>query len=209
MREVAAIVEPAIDMQKLARLIDAESIHIRDATAKAERLGHSLRETHDDIARHCIEQGRLLIAARRNWKSRGPTAKGWGEWLAQRGINDRTALDHMHRAGYDDKVSATENGVAETHPTSRQVAAARKQEKDDEAIVVKAETQPDIPAPTPPIEAAPVLDIDARSSEARILSSLLHTLGVVSREWPTEPQRLIAELRRYADKLERRLKDSV
>ena len=60
-------------------------------------------------------------------------------------------------------------------------------------------------SPKPAVAVAEKEPDDARSSESRILSSLLHTLGVVSREWPTEPQRLIAELRRYADKLERRL----
>ena len=206
MRDVAAIVEPAVTLTQHERRITAAHVESEDATRQREQDVSRADASIENERRKHLAEGLLLVAARK--------AARHGEWLpmlARSGVDRATAFRRMSLAGWVDDSNVSHSESVKHLPGVRQLADVRKQSKIGSSAVDRDDTQPDPPPRVDPTSATHTadLDIDARSSESRILSSLLHTLGVVSREWPTEPQRLIAELRRYADKLERRLKDSV
>ena len=88
MRDIAAIVEPAIDIRQLSRDIAREHIALQDTDRKVEvnaAQGESLRERQ---TQHRLEMGRLLIEA----KKQVPHG-GWAEYLRPLGITSQRASE--------------------------------------------------------------------------------------------------------------------
>lgn len=90
MRDPVAIVAPAVDVDA-SRPRPKAPLHVR------------------------VRTGRELIEARKAWPARGPTAKGWGEFLRDAGIEERTARVWMALAasgaepGSEPAVTTTSN----------------------------------------------------------------------------------------------------
>jgi hypothetical protein len=102
-KPVAAIVES--DIGRHAAAVDAAM--------------REYRSTQEAFAVRRLALGRALVAARACWPMRGPKAKGWGDFLGARGIDQDVALEAMRYAGFvdDDPVSRDLPG---NHPTRRQ-----------------------------------------------------------------------------------------
>jgi hypothetical protein len=105
-----------------AAVVQAEGAEVAATKEVARR--------REEAARARLDCGRELAAIRKAWPKRGPRAKGWGDFLAEVGINQKTAYNLMSLAGYveEREISETEEGVSETPklPTVREVAEARK-----------------------------------------------------------------------------------
>ena len=108
MKDVIAIVEPAIDLRQLSRDIAREHIALQDTDRKVEAnatQGDALRKRQ---AQHRLEMGWLLIEAKKQ------IAHGkWHEFLLPLGIPPRTATEWM-----DESKSAHRNNCADS-PKSR------------------------------------------------------------------------------------------
>ena len=199
MRGVAAIIEPAIDVAQCARRVAAAHIALRDAEQiekqDVERADHS-REV---AARRRLELGRELMRVRGAWPARGPTAKGWGEFLTRAGIAARTARDYMSLAGYVEQVSATEADVAETSvPTYADAGIDKRSRADSPILADQNEDKPDLPRVGPAaVVTSSGLDIDRELSR-------LHMKIVAFAETcpPTGRQQLAHELRNVAQTIE-------
>lgn len=113
---------------------------LREADAQLEKLERKTTAARETQNRRRLELGRALVEARSNWPTRGPHAKGWGDFLEAEGIPQRTAYDLMALAGYVEDISATDENVAEI-PTHREVVEARRERTQRER-----EEQPDDPA---------------------------------------------------------------
>ena len=159
-RDIAAIVEPAIDIRRLARDIAREHIALQDTDRKVEvnaAQGESLRERQ---TQHRLEMGRLLIEAKRQVPH-----GGWLPFLEKLVIPARTATEWMdefksaHREDYADLPKSQKSRRAERAASNPQT---RVQDQDDEPD----ETQPDPPAAKTGPE-APSLDIDRELSKIR------------------------------------------
>ena len=90
MRDIAAIVEPAIDIRQLSRDIAREHIALQDTDRKVEvnaAQGESLRERQ---TQHRLEMGRMLIEA----KKQIPHG-GWYPFLEKLGIHKKSATEWM------------------------------------------------------------------------------------------------------------------
>lgn len=86
---------PTIDLDLIAKQLQVALDSQRDAESAAQRhegLAASARET-SKMRR--IEIGKLLTTARTAWPTRGPNAKGWGEFLAAVKLDDATARRYM------------------------------------------------------------------------------------------------------------------
>ena len=206
MKDIIAIVEPAIDLRQLSRDIAREHIALQDADRKVEAnttQGDALRKRQ---AQHRLEMGRLLIEA----KKQTPHG-GWLPFLEKLGIAQSSAKEWMGLANHVEikKPPDTSGGYL---PTRREVEAARRDpEPVDIDIDEPSDEQPDPPEPA--AKKSPSVHLQSHDSDRSIdvvLTSLFNTLGVVAREWPdgSDYSKLILELRRYADKLERRSKES-
>ena len=146
MTDIAAIVEPAIDIRQLSRDIAREHIALQDADRKVEvnaTQGESLRKKQ---AEHRLEMGRLLIEAKRQVPH-----GGWLLFLRGLGISSSSADDWRALASTDlSKFPAAMS--AGNLPSSRQVAAARREpepvgDETDDQDVEPDETKPDPPEP--------------------------------------------------------------
>lgn len=158
MKAVAAVVEAAVDIQQMARVIAKEHIALQDCERQldaSERKTEGLREQQ---RRHRVELGRLLIEAKRGVKH-----GGWLPYLEKLGIEDRRAREWMQLAGWVDSKSAASGNVADLLAPAPTLADAgidkrpRKSKPEPEEIE-DDEDKADEPAPTP---RAPSLDIDA------------------------------------------------
>lgn len=194
MREVAAIVEPAIDINQITREILKEHIALQDDERNAdahERKSAAFRET---AARRRVEIGRRLVDVRRVTK-RG----GWQPYLDKCGIEERTARNWMALAGWVEEKTETGTPVSDiSTPTLADAGIDKRPRKRDE--------QPSPPHREPePVASVPVGDVnDARAVEASLLVMVSNSLGTVARRWPGDIKRLADELRRFADKIERK-----
>lgn len=101
MRKPAAIVEAAVDLEKLRAQWDL-------ACGAESRAETSLGEAR-------LKKGRLLVEARKAFPARGPKAKGWGELLAKWGIDDETARRYMKLAGYVEDFPQSEGNHVPTY----------------------------------------------------------------------------------------------
>ncbi len=101
MRDEIAIVE--LDTAPHAAAIQAALAALRDARSHEDRASERLETARQATARARIDLGRALAAARELWPSRGPRAKGWGEFLAQQRVDQDVALDAMRYAGFVDE----------------------------------------------------------------------------------------------------------
>lgn len=181
MRAVAAIVEPAIDVNKVTREILADIVAVQDGSAQA--------------AKHRVSGGRRLIAVKK--------ALGHGNWsgyVAKLGISERTAREWMALAEHVAFKSAPGADLPTEIPTRREVADARRVEREpvrepDEEI---ANDEPREPARVPHSKAPPKsIDI------GRELLAVHHKVMDVARDWPTDARRQLAQkLRDIAATLE-------
>lgn len=137
MKSEAAIVEtvmaPALAAVRAAyaTLRELDDLVARQAV-KLEKIQRSEARAREAHGKQRLELGRALVEARKGWPARGPKAKGWGEFLAAEGIDERTALSWMHLAGHVEDFGIND-GDAEI-PTQREVSAARRSDE-----------QPDLP----------------------------------------------------------------
>jgi len=165
-RDIAAIVEPAIDIRQLSRDIAREHIALQDTDRKVEvnaAQGESLRERQ---TQHRLEMGRMLIEA----KKQVPHG-GWLLFLKALGISARASQEWIALGDYG-KYAPTETGA---HlPTRREVAAARREpesvgDEPDDQDDEPDETKPDPPQakPNPPGPETLSLDIDRELSKIR------------------------------------------
>src|SRR5688572_9006552 len=119
MREAAAIVVPAIDLSRIAKRVDAAHIELQDAERAAKEDEERSSRSSERAAHKRLLLGRELCEARKAWPARGPNAKGWGEWLAKRGIEQQRAWEYMRVAGYADEVSPENANSGENIPSLR------------------------------------------------------------------------------------------
>jgi hypothetical protein len=82
-----------------AKVVQAESEH-KEARWKLEQASRRDRAAQLDL-------GLLLVEARKAWPSRGPNAKGWGDFLAAIGVSQDSALRYMELARETGKISRT------------------------------------------------------------------------------------------------------
>ena len=116
MRDVAAIVQPAFDIDRIQREVAAAVIALQDAERVEKAATEKAERSREEAARRRLDLGRMLVEARKAWPSRGPKAKGWGEFLLKVGIAERTAQKYMQFAGHVE-ISASNEDEAETVPT--------------------------------------------------------------------------------------------
>jgi len=140
-KDIAAIVEPAIDIRQLSRDIAREHVALQDADRKVESnatQGESLRKKQ---AEHRLEMGRLLIEA----KKQVPHG-GWYPFLEKLGIHKKSATEWM------DAVKSEPTDDGSDLPKSRRARQAERapsacNPSDADADVEPDETQPDPPEP--------------------------------------------------------------
>lgn len=184
---VISIVQPAIDVQKVAADIRREVDGLATDEAQIARSGES-------AAARRVAIGKMLARVRPQWPERGPRAKGWGEFLESVGLAERTARDYMALAGF----SAT---VAETSPapTYREAGLDRRPRKAD----VEEDDEPaprrrraDLPGP----EYAPGTAKRTRPT-LELLAELDDVLDEALSAWPSDQS-----LKPAVDLLEKKLK---
>jgi len=145
-KDIAAIVEPAIDIRQLSRDIAREHVALQDTDRKVEvnaTQGESLRKKQ---AEHRLEMGRLLIEA----KKQVPHG-GWLPFLEKLGVARTSATEWMDLAKHVETKLPADTSAGNL-PSSRQVAAARREpesvgDEPDDQDVEPDETQPDPPEP--------------------------------------------------------------
>ena len=96
-RPIPAIVESTLAPQ-LAAVRSAVSA-LRDAEAQETKADQRLSAARADAERRRLALGKALLAARKAWPASGPNARGWGEFLAREGIEERSAQRYMLAAG--------------------------------------------------------------------------------------------------------------
>ncbi len=168
MKALAAIEAPAVSLAEMHRMVSVAHVAVLDAERKeeeAEKLAGKVREAAD---RRRLECGRALATARPKWSARGPSrveGKTWAEFLADLGIEERTARRYMDLAGYIEKVSDSRPSESETPapvPTQREVAAARKAETAPPPVHDMTEDVEEVGASDPP---APVVVLAVAGSK--------------------------------------------
>lgn len=192
MRDAAAIIAPAVDLDQITRSILKEHIALQDDERNADAHEKKSIGYREAAARRRVEIGRMLIEAKRGIKH-----GGWLPYLEKLGIGERSARDWMALAGHvETKSEPNQNGSdLERTPTRREVNEARKTAPRDEQPdpPVVDEDDHDEPLPTP----APTLDIDAE------LSRIQNKICQFAESVPPKARKLIAhELRETAKLIE-------
>lgn len=95
MKSIPAIVEPAIDVEKIGAQIRVALAGQLDAERTLERHEKAAAAARETARMRRLEIGRLLWEARKAWPERGPNAKPWGEFLSRHGLDDATARRYM------------------------------------------------------------------------------------------------------------------
>lgn len=131
MRDVAAIVAPSVDVDRIGREIHAAQIALQDAERQADAAEKSASQKREEAAQRRLELGRLLCDARKAWPSRGPNAKGWGEFLLKVGIEQEAARRMMALSGYVEEISLSRTDERETVPTYAEVGIDKRPRKAD------------------------------------------------------------------------------
>ena len=140
MKDVSAIVEPAIDLRQLSRDIAREHIALQDTDRKLEAnqaQGDSLRARQ---RQHQLEMGRLLIEA----KKQTPHG-GWLPFLEKLGIST-SSFDRWKNLAKHVESEFPEYPDSGNLPSHREVVAARREpEPVDIDIDEPSDEQPDPP----------------------------------------------------------------
>lgn len=96
MKPIPAIVEPAqVDIDLVVEQVTVALSDLGRITNSIERIRGQLDAAVGTARARRIEIGRLLAKARPTWPERGPTAKGWGEFLRRVKLDDSTAYRYM------------------------------------------------------------------------------------------------------------------
>lgn len=201
MREVAAIVESAIDLKRAAREIAAANVAVQDAERKFaadEERAEQCKEAAANSKRFAdqcrLDLGRLLAETRKAWPARGPNSKGWGEFLKTVGIEEQTARNYMALAGHVEKFSKSDESDLEI-PTQREVNAARRFERAGGSVEEVDSRAAEATGTV--VRAVPALDID------RELSRLSDKIIEAAKSFPKKGRAQLAhELREMARVIE-------
>ena len=188
MRDIAAIVEPAIDIRRLARDIARDHIALQDTDRKVEvnaAQGESLRERQ---TQHRLEMGRMLIEA----KKQVPHG-GWLPFLEKLGIPARTATEWMdefksaYREDYADLTKSQKSRRADRAASNSRTRDQSADDEPDDQDDEPDETQPDPPARKPTAEkAAQVIDL------SQALTKIMTTASDLARKSTDRERALIA-----------------
>jgi hypothetical protein len=118
-----------------SKAVEIQAKAIEQVEKSTKRVEHWKKE--GDAAR--LATGKALAEVRPRWPKRGPNAKGWSEYLDREGIDIRNAHNWMALAGHGDDISESTGIDSENSPdapgepipvpTQRQVAAARKEQR--------------------------------------------------------------------------------
>jgi hypothetical protein len=130
-KQVPAIIESAIDITQIAAEVRKAHIALRDAEAAEQRAEVEHEKASELAARRRLELGQRLVKARKAWPSRGPKAKGWGDFLREQGIGEDSALRYMALAGHVE-VSRTGDDEREISvPTYADIGIDKRPRKSD------------------------------------------------------------------------------
>lgn len=83
--------------KQISAIVESE-IARQDAAVSAAWTGYKV--SREEWGRRRLALGESLIAVRGRWPRSGPRARGWGEYLAARGIDQDAALEAMAYAGH-------------------------------------------------------------------------------------------------------------
>jgi hypothetical protein len=109
-------------IEAMARVKPVVAIVETEIGRHAAAVDAALREyrsTQEAFAIRRLALGRALVAARGCFPARGPKAKGWGDFLAARGIDQDVALEAMRYAGFVDEERVSRD-LPGNYPTRRQ-----------------------------------------------------------------------------------------
>lgn len=173
MKNVAGIVEQAVDLKKLA--VEAHRVHIqiRDGETLVERETQSLAQRRERL-------GRLLVEARRGFNARGDGFVKWVE--GEIGVAYNTALRYMNSVGYVPPKAAGAGGSRpEHHHHNGDESPARERDRNMPPVVVSA------------VVALP----DGRTFTTDVASADLAALvPAVPRRWTQELEDLIEDFQK-------------
>lgn len=189
MREVAAIIEAAVDIQQLARAITKEHTALQDDERNADAHERKSTSYRESAARRRVEIGRLLVEAKR-----GIRHGGWLPYLEKLGIDRQRASEWMRLAGHIEeqpKCPTSANGGHLAAPTLADAGIDKRPRKRDE--------QPDETRKSLPIDeaASRALDIDRELS--RWHQKIVAFAEVVT---PSARKQIANELRQMANAIE-------
>lgn len=194
MRDIAAIVEPAADLRRLARDISREHVALQDIDRKLEAnqaQGDSLRARQ---RQHQLEMGRLLIEA----KKQTPHG-GWLPFLEKLGISTSSS-DRWRDLAKHVEIEFPEYPGSGNLPSHREVVAARRNSGPVVDIDEPSDEQPDPPKSAP----KPKLDlVDQEAEQGREMERVYHTVLQKAKAMEPRVRRQFArELRQTADIVE-------
>lgn len=141
MRDEVAIVE--LDTAPHAAAIQAAMQTLREARQHEGRAAERLVTAQQATARARLDLGRVLAAARELWPTRGPRAKGWGEFLAEQRVDQDVALDAMQYAGFvEERFPGTSENVPGNLPTLHEAGLDPRPRQDKPANVFGGSKDP-------------------------------------------------------------------
>jgi len=89
----------------------------KDESSRAQQLASIPREQFEEGLATERPTAAGIIAQAKPRPERGPNAKGWGDFLRDLGIEERTARRYMELVGYVESISDTSQSVSENIPT--------------------------------------------------------------------------------------------
>jgi hypothetical protein len=198
MREVAAIIEPAIDIAQIERELQREIIAMQDADRAEATAVERAGKTAEAARRQRVTVGARLIEAKRAVKH-----GQWLPWLERMGIEQQRASEWMRLAGHvESKLPTSANGGNLPAPTLADAGIDKRPRKRDEESTPVVDDSPstdwqrEIEARRAPME-APVIDID------RELSRIQNKICAFAESVPARARKQIAhELRETARLIE-------
>ena len=113
MRDLGTLITPAIDIAQIGRRVRDAHAALQAAEQEEKRTAEAAEAAREEAGRRRLELGRMLMRARTAWPARGPRAKGWGDFLRDQGIEERSARNWMALAGYAEEISETDADVSE------------------------------------------------------------------------------------------------
>jgi len=218
MRDLGAIVMPAIDIAQIAERVRSAHTALLAAEAAQAAAAKKVESAREEAARRRLELGRVLIDARKAWPARGPRAKGWGDFLREQGIDDEAARRWMALAGYvAEQVSLSsgdEREILARVPTFAEVGIDKRSRKGEPPALAPAASAASLPAPAtalpiaepvaqaaaPPVPLPPLVltfpaFAPALAPRPRRRKSLRRALGVVLQLSDREQRVLLREVR--------------
>lgn len=109
---------PAVDLAQLKSTIVA-------GLAEHVSEEHKAATAHERARVVGLTVGRALVEARKAFPRSGPKAAGWGAFLADAGLEERTAQRWMALAGYVAEVPDTPAAIVSGIPSARAVQVAK------------------------------------------------------------------------------------